>query len=313
MNHMLFVHGRSFKPSSQQLEGLWYDAIRHGLKSDYGSRSVDAFNRAKKSFIYYGNLSNDLLAAKEGTSPDLEVLAKMRKQTLGELMALERSDFADSSVYSEIMRKRNRLRSRFIRYVSRTIRLFHKEDAAARVVAARKEDLEEFWDSSGPFGQAVRDLLTKALKPAIAAGDRVLILSHSLGTIIAYDCLWHLSQGSKTDRDGRKAVDSWVTLGSPLGDSVVKSQLFGADKNGPSKYPSNIREWTNVAAKHDYIAADKDVGDDYRNIANLGTIIIDKRIFNLAQRDGESHPHSSLGYLIHPVVSTVLHNWLTTA
>ena len=41
-----------------------------------------------------------------------------------------------------------------------------------------------------------------------------------------------------------------------------------------------------------------------------GQSIKDKRIYNLAVRDGESNPHHSVGYLIHPAMADALAAWL---
>ena len=156
--------------------------------------------------------------------------------------------------------------------------------------------------------------MTDALREVLGAEGRTMIISHSLGTVVSYDCLWTLSWDEDVIPLGVGKVDTWVTLGSPLADEVMKKQVFGADENGSRRYPSNVNTWFNIAAKHDYIAVDSGVRNDYRGIIDYhGTTISDKDIYNLARRDGESHPHSSLGYLIHPTFSKVLHDWLVAS
>ncbi len=60
---ILFIHGRAPKPDKNDLQTLWFDAIQHGLLRDYGESRVQAFKQIEKRFIYYGDLSNELLEA----------------------------------------------------------------------------------------------------------------------------------------------------------------------------------------------------------------------------------------------------------
>ena len=155
--------------------------------------------------------------------------------------------------------------------------------------------------------------MTTPLKRALNRRGRLLVVSHSLGTIVAYDCFWKFSRtGEYRPRYSRKPIDLWITLGSPLGDSTVRRNLRGARASGPRKYPTNVCRWANVAAKDDFIAHDKDVGDDYAAMKKAGLVrsIRDFTIYNLAMRFGRSNPHSSAGYLIHPAVVKLVADWL---
>ena len=92
----------------------------------------------------------------------------------------------------------------------------------------------------------------------------------------------------------------------------MKTHIKGAQARRERRYPSNIRRWINIAAEDDYIAHDQNVADDFRDMLDLGLVesIDDRRIFNLAVRNGKSNPHLGAGYLIHPVLGDVVANWL---
>ena len=64
--------------------------------------------------------------------------------------------------------------------------------------------------------------MTEPLAKALSQDDDILILSHSLGTVIAYDVLWKFSYCGEWQDIRNKKVSMLVTLGSPLGDEAVK-------------------------------------------------------------------------------------------
>lgn len=313
MNNIILIHGRSYKPRFKELQNLWCEAISHGLKRDFGAKSLKAFEDANLILVYYGDLSNTLLKVNDDDPPTLEALAKVRTETLKDLKILNSEAFLNESLYNKIKKKRNMLKRGLLKFASKTLDIFDKEDSGARIIGARKKDMKEFFDPSSDFGRNVRERMIQAAAEALKSGGRNIIISHSLGTVIAYDSLWSLSWESNSTLTKEHKIDTLMTLGSPLADETMKNKVFGADEQGQRKYPSNIRNWVNIAAKHDYIAVDSGVHNDYRGISkHHGTTVIDKKIFNLARREGESHPHSSLGYLIHPTFSKVLNNWLST-
>ena len=142
---------------------------------------------------------------------------------------------------------------------------------------------------------------------------KLLVVSHSLGTIVAYDTFWKFSRmGEYRHQYARRPIDLWITLGSPLGDTTVKRNLRGSRASGPRRFPCNVTRWENVAAEDDFISHDKRVADDYAAMKKEGLVrsIRDHTIHNLAVRNGRSNPHSSAGYLIHPTVVKLVCDWL---
>lgn len=56
----MVIHGRSLKPPPEEMERLWFQALRRGVeRSD--PRALQAFDRTPRQLLYYGDLSNRFL------------------------------------------------------------------------------------------------------------------------------------------------------------------------------------------------------------------------------------------------------------
>ncbi len=76
--------------------------------------------------------------------------------------------------------------------------------------------------------------------------DTVVIIAHSLGTIVAYQALAAHSEIE---------IPTLITMGSPLGSNLVLPLLDPAPSNGLGAWPGSTGHWVNVAAKGDHAAA----------------------------------------------------------
>jgi len=133
-----------------------------------------------------------------------------------------------------------------------------------------------------------------------------------LGTLASYDTFWKFSRTGENRAYWKKKIDLWVTLGCPLGDETVKEYLRGARASRERKYPANVTRWENVAAEDDYISHDQRIKNDYKGMLRFGLVrrLRDHRVYNLAVRNGQSNPHTSVGYLLNPAVSKLIAEWV---
>lgn len=117
-----------------------------------------------------------------------------------------------------------------------------------------------------------------------AAGceGRHVVLSHSMGTVIAYDCIKNVS--------GCSSITGLMTVGSPLGLSEVHDN-FDPKHELSDGFPTNgvSGEWINVYDRLDPVAFDARLGKDYRKADKV--VITDERVHN----DGRWR-HSSWKY-----------------
>ena len=173
-------------------------------------------------------------------------------------------------------------------------------------------ELHNYWDAANTWPTQVRDQLTDLLSELMQTEQNILLVSHCMGSVLAWDSLWKLTHERPVHERGSKRITRWITLGSPLAARAVRNKLAGAKEQGTRRYPAVLNAWYNIAAEDDYICHDKTVADDYKSMLQHRLIgdIRDHTIYNLSIRYGRSNPHSSVGYLIHPRVSGLLAEWL---
>ena len=151
----------------------------------------------------------------------------------------------------------------------------------------------------------IRDRLTKTLHKH--RNKSILLISHSMGTIVAYDVL------SKHLNDFK--IDTFVTMGSPLGIPVIMnkiavelSELTGTVS--PPKAPDNIiRNWFNLSDLEDRIASNYNLNDDYQPNVH-GVNAFDYIVYNNYRYKDNTNPHSSYGYLRTPEMTKIIEEFL---
>ena len=307
MKRLFLIHGRNFKPGKKKLKAMWMDALRHGVKRDFGKKAAKCFDGISKEFVYYGDLSNAFLEERGKNYDEAEDLTD-RRATLNRLKKVKESEFVNKSTYRKNSSMFRGFREFFLDALSTPADFFGVADNAAAMLAP---DIAHYWEEETKFGSEVREALTLPLGKALAARDDVMLIGHSLGTLVAYDVLWKFCYMSE-HKDVRKCtLTHFVSLGSPLGNPTVQERLKGGKLKGPRRYPTNIRRWSNVAAEDDYICHDETVEDDFGGMAS--TRVKDYLIYNLSIRDGAAHQHHGAGYLVHPVVASLVQEWMVGA
>ena len=181
-------------------------------------------------------------------------------------------------------------------------------------VATKKAmpELAHYWKNDGGWATSLQTQFATKLRNMMTVNQNILIISHGMGSVVAWDALWQLTQAVHSEGADLKRITRWITLGSPLGARAVQNRLQGKGKPLAQRYPAVLNAWHNIAAEDDYVSHDKTVADDYKEMLNQRIIgdIRDHTIYNLAVRYGRSNPHSSVGYLIHPRTVQLLADWL---
>jgi hypothetical protein len=306
---IFLIHGRDFKPDKEDLQKLWVESIASGIERDYGLDMLSKFETLIQNdleFIYYGDISNRFLSS-ENKEYSKEKDLKDRKKTLKHLKAYSKDAFKEET-YSNLPDAKP-WKEALADTFSGAFNILGLAKTAVSFVAP---DMPHYWDENYEFGTEVRMRLNKPLSNALKADEDILIISHSLGTMIAYDVLWKFSHKGEYKEIKDKKVTKLITLGSPLGDEVIKDNLKGGNLKGIRKYPTNIKTWINIAAEDDFISHDSDIKNDFKEMQMWGLVdsIEDKLIYNLAVRNGSSNPHHGAGYLIDPIVIEEIVRWL---
>jgi hypothetical protein len=124
----------------------------------------------------------------------------------------------------------------------------------------------------GGFGDAMRGIV----RNAIAGTDGpVIMVSHSLGTIIAYDLL----RETGLNRD----IPLFVTAGSPLGVQEIQDLVAA-----PLRVPAGVAAWCNVCDARDLVALDSTIRPEYDPASRCSDFLV--------TNDSPNH-HGILEYL----------------
>jgi len=161
-------------------------------------------------------------------------------------------------------------------------------------------------------GAAVRGALRDTLEATWRAGDSVLLIGHSLGSVIAYDTLWELTHVHRSSGE----VSALVTLGSPLATRFVQRSLQGVRERGPARYPHNVRRWVNLSARGDMTALRPRLKPFFHEMLDLNLVdaIEDFVDFDNYFRGGAGlNAHEAYGYLAQHVLAEVIGDWLERA
>jgi hypothetical protein len=169
-------------------------------------------------------------------------------------------------------------------------------------------DLHRYVADDNGIAEHTRRMLKIPLRAAIEAQHPVLLVAHSMGSVIAYDTLWEMSH----NRFDHVQVDLFLTMGSPLGQRYMQRRIKGNELIGRSRYPGNIRHWKNFAAIGDMTAIDPRLQNDFGEMLELGLVesFEDTRLHNYFRLDGELNVHAEYGYLVNETTAhTVAHWW----
>ncbi len=304
---LLLVHGRDFKPDADTYMDLSVAAIRAGIERDH-PESVDSFDAMEKYLAWYGDLNAEILEAC-GKTYDAELDIGDRRNVLQTLRAIEARKRFGIRQYDQLPGKS--AVPEFIANV--TAPVLGSVGLAMPLLGAVSRDFAAYFEAQQDYAARVRERVRDALRDLIDRGQRIVLVAHGTGSVVAYDVLWQLTHDERfRDAYGSHKVELWLTLGSPLGDRNVQRRLLGAGEASAERFPTNVIAWHNVSAEDDYTCHDNTLADDFKKMLKQRVVsaVRDYHVFNLAVRYGSSNPHSSIGYYIHPRTAKILVDWL---
>ena len=272
-NVIIGIHGLSNKPEPQILKEGWQDAILEGLKKnvDIDLKTLNFVS------VYWADVMYD------DVDPDPKLYHPAKRG------AIKRYD----DNWLDFVRKEA---SDFGGDIIDKIKSFFGMDAFAdKILKAKMNDLYQYYHNKEKRKELRNRLIEQIEKNK---ENRILILAHSMGTIIAYDVLRELGR-----KDQKLTIDHFVTIGSPLGMPHVKYKI--AKENALVRTPSIVKKWTNFADKRDPVAIDPHLSDDYK--PNDSDVQVKD---DLVLNDWGGINHKSYGYLRTPEVTDVLKKFI---
>lgn len=304
---VLIVHGRDFKPGSDIYMELTLAALRAGVARDFPEQLAE-FDAVSKHLAWYADLSAEILQAR-GKSYDVDLDIGDRRNALEALRQIKSRKRFGVRQYDCLPGKSSL--AEFVAGVAAPI--LGSIGLAMPTLARVSTDFAAYFDEQQDFADRVRARVREKLCECMIRDDRIMLIAHGTGSVIAYDVLCQLSHDPELSEQFRDSkIDTLLTLGSPLGDRNVQKRLYGAREKTDCRFPSNVITWHNVAAEDDYACHDNTLADDYKKMLkqHLVSAVHDYKIFNHAVRYGKSNPHSSVGYYIHPRTAKIIADWL---
>ncbi len=305
MNKIIIgIHGLSNKPTKFVLASYWKRSLEEGLKNVGYSDEIPFESVHWADLLYkhplheckdfdFDSLFNEepYVPAKDGA---LREYIDSRKD---DLMASALSAIGDMVDYLKRHYDTNKLADWVLRKWLKDLAFYY---ATARCLRDRNGNL-------GPASEVLqRELLTALRKHK---GKDIMLIAHSMGSIISYDTLWNIGQ-SEAEEDADLVVPYFVTIGSPLGLPHVKHKIIETCQDDGENEAAQVctppivtKSWMNYADRKDPVAADVHLRDDYRANA-CGVRVVDDLVVNDYQAPNREHnPHKSYGYLRTPELS----------
>ncbi|MDJ0838100.1 MAG: hypothetical protein QNK37_16410 [Acidobacteriota bacterium] len=287
------VHGLANKPHREELEDGWRKAIEEGLGSTPFQFEIVYWAK----FLYKHPLHRD-------SAFSFDPLYNDQPYVPAEPGALKRyNDGWWDAVRAEL--------SDIIDTPLEAVRDSLGTSSLGNFLLRKKlRDLQFYWDtnrmlqnSEGKMEPAA-DVLRNELRNTLLKykDHQILLLTHSMGTIISYDVLRDL--GRDHDHSDLR-IPCYITFGSPLGLPIVKSKIKRERWDKKLRSPSVVERWVNFSDKKDPVAADTHLKGDY-GPNTRGVKVEDDLVCN----DYPGNPHKSYGYLRTPELSEAIAKFL---
>lgn len=290
--HIIFIPGKNPKSEPSQHHALLWRTLVEGVHraepqvADNLSHYIDNFKLASWNYLYYHSrkdVNRDL--------PWIDALINQHAPT--------EQDIQNAN---SMHRKLNRFLYSVVDYLPFLLKLLPSE------LRSTAEETKRYFHNENNIACDVREVLKQELRPILKNNDQVLLIGHSMGSVIAYDSLWELSH-----LENLPGKVDFLTIGSPLGMNYVQHRLKGKECSGNKKYPTNIRNWVNISSEGDVTALDRIFADDFSKMLKLGIVesIEDhcEGIYNFFHNDEGLNCHRSYGYLVNPAVGKVIADW----
>lgn len=242
MRQLVFVHGRAQQQKdASALKAEWLAAFETGLgKSGLSMPIAESDVR----FPYYGQTLYDLAQGADhpadvivrGVAGDAAEQAFFKEVLLetAERRQISGSD-VDALVGAEVLEK-GPLNWGWVQGILKVIDK-RVPFGSGTSVALFTNDVYQYLNRSG-----IRDRIEMGVRQALTPGVETVVVSHSLGTVVAYNLL---------RREGAQngwVVPLFVTLGSPLAVTAIKRAIK------PIKHPECASRWFNAMDERDVVA-----------------------------------------------------------
>jgi pimeloyl-ACP methyl ester carboxylesterase len=281
---LVLVHGRAQGGKDEaELKALWLDTLKEGL----GAARREALDGVEVRFPFYGGELDHL--AEQATQVPANVMIR------GDFTRLDPGYLEFQREFVERARKsRNITDDQILDHMPSTV--VEKGPMQWGWVQATLRTLDGMPGLSGEMIERftrdvylylndyrVRRAINAIVGQAIKPGERMVVVGHSLGSIVAYDVL-RTTPGLD--------VPLYFTVGSPLAIRAVRTKL------APIRFPAGVAAWYNAFDRRDAVALYP------LDVSNFN---VRPPIENYAEvQNGTDNAHGIIGYLNDSTVASRL-------
>lgn len=285
----VFIHGLAKKPAPDKLKEIWlWGVSRDNPRPDVFSPPNRGINLINKGVPHFFNYYADVFY---GTDYEIELNSYYERTQELEALKAEQLHTVDDVKLPQPVTAREQvfLRNFEAKLATKTV-LAPPEDLPSPTTAEKKTEFEiaswlpmsvkqaiikkaameafyflfdkEYERKDGKrfkVRQELRQRCLTELGQAQAVGEKIVIVSHSMGTMIAYDVLRNCPECPR--------IDTLITLGSPLGIQEVQDELVAGGEATVDFPAAKVNRWINIYDPLDPVAAaDPQLANDYRSV-----------------------------------------------
>ena len=312
MPHITFIHGISNKPAENKLKQIWLDALASDLLNNGDGIDLGAMG-VTTSMIYWADVlyakpeeilkeavanleSTEEVAGKSEADPDMswrDTITDEEKKMVDSLAAKLSFDLLVNDDYrpdeKDVEKTLERIPLPW--FIKRRIMKWLLKDVHHYLFN------QEFSPASGITYKVQEEIRSRVLKKLNEVqSDRHIVVSHSMGTIIMYDCLKRVAECP--------AIDGLMTVGSPLGIDEVQDK-FAPEWTRANGFPEKVKgPWINVYDTLDPVTGfDGNIANDYKRNGEEVIEVINEQNWG-------SWRHNITNYFSEPKLRAALLNML---
>ncbi|MGX1135613.1 hypothetical protein RKD49_007803 [Streptomyces glaucescens] len=243
MRKLVLVHGRSQQRlDAKELKREWLDSLHTGLRSAGITAEVDD---ADVAFPYYGDTLYELSGDPRRPAANVLVAGlhdadEAEKEFVGAVVAdaVEKAGVSEARVRAEAGADVIERRPQNWPWVLAALRALDRlPGVGGASIALVTRDVYMYLRNAG-----IQRVIDQGLRSALRPDEETVVVSHSLGTVVAYNVL-----AREAAAEGWR-VPSFITLGSPLGIRAV------VDRLAPIVHPDGVGGWFNAFDAGDTVA-----------------------------------------------------------
>lgn len=244
MRQLILIHGRSQEEKDAAgIKKEWIAAWEKGLQKN---NLTNPLSDSDIHFPYYGDTLAQMVAGKTAAQAAAVIIKgslppPAEEQIMREIIEeiAEEEGISEAAIRAQLGADAVAMGPQNWKWVQAILELLDKsEPISTKMVALITKDVAKYLADS-TISNHINDGVLQAVKP----GQEAVVVSHSLGTVVAYNVLM-----SRPTAFPDVKVPLFVTLGSPLGITAIKTRLT------PHTFPKPVTKWYNALDPGDVVS-----------------------------------------------------------